>query len=582
MACLLLAGFTLAVNGEEPGRLANANKNNSTATARPPLPVLTQDTVPTNAFGVIGDRITFTAIFSKAPAAVFQWKKISNGVAFDIPGATNPALTFTNLQLADAAGYWLKAANATNPHAIAYTSPRWLMVYRTPAETNNIVTHVASQITSSNRPMFASSSPIYPRSDGLDFLGSWIWDTNTFDQQTCCFWKTFEIPPDKRVDNAILLMSADNEYTLFLDGQLIGRMAEWREYWEYDVTLLMTPGRHVLAVKAYNSFAAAGMIFGLHVDFEDADPIEIRSDSSWKVVPQPARHWETLATASSSWRSATVVGELGQSPWGGTLEVIKAGPPLQPVHIAFWQTSWFQITLATVSGLIFLAALALVAQLMLHQKERWLLQRERARIAMDVHDDIGSRITQLVLNGEVARDDLPADSSVRAQLGRICNDARKVLSSIDEILWALNPRLDTLQDFADYICDYAHKYLEPSAIECVFEVEPEMPTVEADLPLRRSLLMAIKETLNNVVKHSGATQLELKIRWQRQLVIVVIRDNGKGFDPAIIKPGRNGLGNLSRRMRELGGNCQISSQPGNGCCIEFSIPLKRPRRFMLK
>jgi len=237
---------------------------------------------------------------------------------------------------------------------------------------------------------------------------------------------------------------------------------------------------------------------------------------------------------------------------------------------------------STLFGLFLLAVIFLVAQLALHQKERWLLQRERARIAMDVHDDIGSRITQLVLNGEVAKEDLPKDSRVRVQLAKICDDARKVLSTIDEILWALNPRLDTLQDFADYICDYAHKYLEPSAIECVFEVDPKMPPVAVDLPLRRSLLMAIKETLNNIVKHSGATELRLKIERQRQHVVVVVQDNGKGFDPAAIKPGRNGLGNLSRRMRELGGSCQISSQPSKGCHVEFSIPLKRPRKFWFR
>jgi signal transduction histidine kinase len=170
---------------------------------------------------------------------------------------------------------------------------------------------------------------------------------------------------------------------------------------------------------------------------------------------------------------------------------------------------------------------------------------------------------------------------MRLQLMEIWRNARRVLSSIDEILWALNPRLDTLRDFADYICDYAQKFLEPSGIKCVFKVDPDL-LLAADLPLRRSLLMAIKETLNNVVKHSGATELRLKIEQQRQHLVVVVQDNGKGFAPASIKSGRHGLGNLSRRMGELGGSCHISSQPGDGCCIEFIIPLKRPRRFSFK
>jgi len=592
---IYIAATALVSTGAESGRQMKVAGENATVGTDAPIPVLEQDIVPVNAIGFVGGQVTFTAVFSNAPAAVFQWKKISAGVAFDIPGATNMTLTLTNLQLADAASYWLKAANAANRHAITYTAARWLVVCRTPAETNTIVTILAAQAALSNRSTFTPtwiaatnnnlvSGPSFNLSggNGLEFLGAWIWDTNTFDQQTCYFWRTFDIPPNNRVRNAMLIMSVDNEYTLFLDGQLIGRAAEWREYWEYDVTLLMTPGRHVLAVNAYNTHAAAGMIFGLHIDLENGDALAIKSDPSWKVVPPGTRHWETRKSVPSTCRPATVVGELGHPPWALSPEVLKAGPPLQPVKILFWQTPWFQIAFVTLCGLCLLTICFLLAQLALHQKERWLLQRERARIAMDVHDDIGSRITQLVLNGEVAKEDLPPDSRVRVQLAKICDDARRVLSTIDEILWALNPRLDTLQDFADYICDYAHNYLEPSGIECVFDVDSKMPLVEVDLPLRRSLLMAIKETLNNIVKHSGATELRLKIQRQHQHVVVVVQDNGKGFDPAVLKPGRSGLGNMSRRMHELGGSCQISSQPGKGCHIEFSIPLKRPRKFWFR
>ena len=190
-------------------------------------------------------------------------------------------------------------------------------------------------------------------------------------------------------------------------------------------------------------------------------------------------------------------------------------------------------------------------------------------------------MTHLVLNGEVVQNELPADSKARVQLEQICDDARGVLSSIDEILWTLNPRRDTLQDFADYVCDYAQKFLGPADIECVFEVDSERLDAAADLPLRRSLLMAIKETLNNTVKYSGATELRLQIGRQRQNLVVVVQDNGRGFDPASIRPGRNGLSNMSRRMRELGGSCDISSEIGKGCRIEYCIPLRSPRRLSL-
>jgi signal transduction histidine kinase len=783
---IAIASVARAGVGGENGGQMDAAGDHSPALTKPLIPSLIQDTVPASAFYMTGDQVTFMAIFSNAPAAIFQWQKISNGMALDIPGASNTTLTLNNLQLADTAAYRLKVVNATNGEAIGYTSSRPLVVDHRPAPVNNLITAAAAQtglggmtsftptwsITTNNsliagrlpgytsgnfsleapgrdvgrltdgnkgtltlitngltRTFFLSSSTNYATcgsgfsTDGsragfmimyslpaatngydltnitvyggwanngrdqqaytvyystvaaptmfvrlgsvnynppnpanvqsatrvtllpavgvlaanvsairfdftspaskngycgysqiilegvvsatlpplkspgdrkvptgtegiyttssLDFLGSWIWDTNTFDKQTCYFWKTFDLPPNKRASNARLIMSVDNEYTLFLDGQLIGRMDDWREYWEYDVTLLMTPGQHVLAVNAYNSAGYAGMIFGLHVDFEDGDILEIKSDPSWKVVPQGTRRWKTRNSALSAWRPATVVGELGSPPWNEELKVVNAGPPLQPVKIFFWQTPWFQIAFATLCGFFLLIIFFLAAQLALHQKERWLLQRERARIAMDIHDDIGSRITQLVLDGEAVQEELPENSKMRMQLKEIWGSARRVLSSIDEILWALNPRLDTLRDFADYICDYAQKFLEPSGVKCVFKVDPDL-LLPADLPLRRSLLMAIKETLNNVVKHSGATELRLEIEQQHQHLVVVVQDNGKGFAPGSIKPGRNGLGNLSRRMGELGGSCHISSQPGNGCRIEFIIPLKRPTRFSFK
>lgn len=416
--------------------------------------------------------------------------------------------------------------------------------------------------------------------DRLDLLGSWIWDAKTFDGQTCQFWRAFDLPANGKIINARLLITADNEFSVFVDGHELGRGAEWQELFDYNLQpLQLAPGRHAIAVSAFNYARSAGVIAGLRIDLADGRFIEIKSDQNWKIVPTEAKGWEKAVKPQANWPEATVVAPMGTAPWWNEpafVNVLQARPPSK---VFFWQTAWFQITFLTLSGLLLLTIFALVAQLALHEKERWLLQRERARIAMDIHDDIGSRVTQLVLNGEDVQEALAENSTVRAQLGVIWDDARKVLSSIDEILWALNPRLDTLRDFADYICDYAHNFLEPAGIGCEFEVDPKMRLAAADLPLRRSLLMAIKETLNNIVKHSGATNVQLRIARQRQHLVVVVQDNGKGFDPASINPARNGLGNLSRRMSELGGSCHIASQPGKGCRIEFSVPLKHPRGF---
>ena len=409
----------------------------------------------------------------------------------------------------------------------------------------------------------------------LDLLGSWIWTTNTFDGQTCQFWRALDIPADQKVINARLLLTADNEFTLFLDGRQLGHGAEWRELFDYNLVLLMSPGRHVLAVQTMNPSGFAGMLLGMRIDFAKGASMEIKSDPSWRIVSEEDKSWKEMARPSPGWAPATVVATLGGKPWWTEPVRINSMLTPTPIKIYFWQTVWFQIVFLTLCGISAVTIFVLAAQLTLHRKERWLLQRERARIAMDVHDDIGSRMTHLVLNGEVAQGEVPAGSKARAQLEQICDEARGVLSSIDEILWALNPRRDTLQDFADYVCDYTQKFLAPTSIACVFEVDTETLDAVADLPLRRSLLMAIKETLNNAVKYSEATELHLNIGRQRHDLVMIVEDNGKGFDLSKIRPGAHGVGNMSKRMQELGGNCRLTSQIGKGCRIEFRIPLRQ-------
>jgi signal transduction histidine kinase len=423
--------------------------------------------------------------------------------------------------------------------------------------------------------------PQNPNSKVPAFMGDWIWDSKTIDGQMCQLWRAFDVPADNKIVHARLLVTADNEFTLFFDGQEIGHGAEWRELFDYNLALLLSPGRHVLAVMALNPTGFAGMLFGLRIEFADGQILEIKSDANWKIVPDESRSWREMVQPSATWRPATVLGPIGTPPWWREPVRVNAMLTPSPAKIYFWQTVWFQVVFFSILGVLAVTIFSLAAQLALHRKERWLLTRERARIAMDVHDDIGSRMTHLVLNGEVAKDEVPAESNARARLEQVCEEARGVLSSIDEILWALNPRRDTLQDFADYVCDYTQRFLAPTSIECVFDLDVMALDAAADLPLRRSLLMAIKEALNNVVKYSQATELLLQIKQHRHNLLVVVQDNGKGFDMSAIKPGRHGVSNISKRIRELGGTCNISSEPGKGCRIEFCIPLRNPRKFSL-
>lgn len=433
--------------------------------------------------------------------------------------------------------------------------------------------------------------------DPTNGLGSWIWDAKVFDNQTCLLWKPFVIPVSKGVTNACLKLTVDNQFTVFLDGRELGQGAEWRELFVFDLTPLLSAGRHVLLVKAFNSYSSAGMLLGLEVDLADGRRVEVKSDDTWRIIPLEyfvgkktedyndaltsrniTKNWKKITVAKTDWPSATVEKPLGGSPWWTKPENVNKMPVLLPIRLFFWQTAWFQALLLTACLIAIGTCVWLVAKLTLHRKERWLLQRERSRIAMDIHDDLGSRITQLVLHGEVTQSELPADARMRPQIDLICHDARDVLSVLDEILWAVNPKRDDLRDFTTYICGYAEQFLKLTAIQCFLDVDTEEPDLELNLPLRRGLLMVTKEALNNVVKHSGATELRLQIRCEHGRLTVILHDNGKGFDPAAEgSRKRNGLLNMGQRMAELGGTYAIVSQPGEGCRIEFSAPLRQSR-----
>jgi len=417
-------------------------------------------------------------------------------------------------------------------------------------------------------------------------MGSWIWGAKTMDRQTCRFWKSFEIPDGSTVVRARLRITGDNEYILYLDGRELGRDAEWRHLYEYDITDLLAPGPHILAVEDYNSSREAGMILGLRIGLADGRVISVKSDRSWLVgcdgVPgwENVRNWQEMTQPPASWPLATVIAPCGGGPWAVSPWFINLVPPMLRNVVPFWQRTWFQIAVLVVLGLLLLLTFWVLTQLALRSKEQRLLQRERARIARDIHDDLGMRMTQLVLQGEVVQSELPPRSKLQLQLSQMCEDARGTLRAMDEILWAINPRRDNLREFTTYVCRYAQTFLKDAAIQCVLDVDPEMSDTAFNLPLRRNLLLAVKEALNNAAKHSRATELVLRIRCQGQVLLVVVEDNGQGFDPRHANPDRNGLTNLTQRMKEFGGRCLLTSQPGRGCTVELTMPLENRRRLL--
>jgi signal transduction histidine kinase len=412
-------------------------------------------------------------------------------------------------------------------------------------------------------------------------LGRWIWEVQTQDNQTVRFWKAFTIPAHRKMESATLRITVDNGYTLFLDGKVVGGGYDWRTLKVYDMERWLTPGRHVLAVEAHNDRLQAGLICSLWIVYKDHTSTTIISGDDWLITPVTNANWAGAKLDVSLCHPAHVLDTSAYAPawqsnwpYGAVL-----APVLRQEQPHFWQRGWFQLTLSIACLSAVSYSLAQMFQLSTQAKARNLLQLERARIARDVHDDLSAQLTQVVLLTEVAQREHPRDSAAFAQFAEVCTRVREVATAMNEVVWMVNSRRDTVQDFVMYVCKYAGLCFNATSTRCRLDVEPvDIPPQPFELPVRRNLFLAIKEALHNVAKHSQADEVFLRIRWQAAQLVVSVEDNGRGFEPARAPKDRNGMSNMAQRMADIGGTFSITSQPGMGCLAVFSVSLSEKRR----
>jgi signal transduction histidine kinase len=199
-------------------------------------------------------------------------------------------------------------------------------------------------------------------------------------------------------------------------------------------------------------------------------------------------------------------------------------------------------------------------------------EAERSRIARDLHDDLGTGLTEVILLAGAgpgqARDMKEIDERFRV----IAEKARGLVSELDIIVWAIDPKRDSLQSFADYLGSYAGELLAASGIACRLGIPIECEAVVLSGTARHSMFRAIKEALNNVIRHASATQVELRLTQSSGRIEIIVADNGRGFDGEAIRRG-HGLANMRERLEALHGQCQIESHPGKGTTVKCTMPL---------
>jgi len=258
---------------------------------------------------------------------------------------------------------------------------------------------------------------------------------------------------------------------------------------------------------------------------------------------------------------------------GGVLDIT-----VQP---QFWQTWWFRAAgVLCVAGIVigvvrYISTQKLRREVQLH-KQHEALEHERARIARDLHDQLGANLTQVALLGEMAEADrhLPGEIELHAQ--QISHTARETTRSLDEIVWAVNPANDTLEGLANYACKYAQEYLALAGLRYRADVPTHLPATEIPPEVRHNVFLAFKESVNNVVKHAQASEAWIRLRLAPEKFILEIEDNGRGLggvDPKAAQL-RNGMRNMRRRMADIGGEFSISPGTSGGTMVRLTVPVQ--------
>jgi signal transduction histidine kinase len=329
------------------------------------------------------------------------------------------------------------------------------------------------------------------------------------------------------------------------------------------------PGRHHLEFRyAGLSFAAPERTrFRYILQGLDEAWVENRTERSATYNSVPAGNYRFRLMACNS---------------DGVWSEAEAGLALViPPHL--WETPWFRFaalaaTLLAVAGSVFWALQLQHRRELRALEQQRALERERTRIARDIHDDLGASLTRITMLSQSALDKTQSILPPNSEVNRIYSTARAMTNAMDEIVWAINPRHDSLESVAAYFAEFVEEFLSPAGLKFRLEIPLMLPQWPVSAEVRHNLFLAFKEALNNALKHSKATEVVVALEVREKGFTLSVEDNGCGFETAVLAGngharagGGNGLINMRRRLEELGGRCAIDSVPDRGTRIRFEV-----------
>jgi two-component sensor histidine kinase len=229
----------------------------------------------------------------------------------------------------------------------------------------------------------------------------------------------------------------------------------------------------------------------------------------------------------------------------------------------YWQTWWFKPVLVAI-GVLVLTMLYRSRVTRLRD-----IERLRIQIAANLHDDVGARLTKVAMVTELVDRETKEGHPSKPHIRNIFQTTREITQAMDEIVWTINPKNDTLDNLATYILQYAQDYFQDTGVTCRLDVPAQLPDRPISTETRHNLFMSVKEALNNILKHAQATETGIGLGVANGRMTITITDNGRGFLIDQARTKGNGLGNMEQRLARIGGRLVVDSEPGRGTRIRM-------------
>jgi ligand-binding sensor domain-containing protein/two-component sensor histidine kinase len=236
------------------------------------------------------------------------------------------------------------------------------------------------------------------------------------------------------------------------------------------------------------------------------------------------------------------------------------------VQPPYWQTWWFYLSVG------FAAILILYALYLYRIRQLLNLQKVRNRIATDLHDDIGSTLTNINMLSEISRKNLQQPKEAEKFLQRISEEVTASSQALNDIIWNVNSRNDSMEETLTRMRRYAAELFDSSKTICHLSMDESAAAKKIDMEQRRDVYLIYKESMNNIFKHAFASNVWIDVQWQNEKLHLKIKDDGKGFESAVVT-NRNGLRNIHSRAEKWKGSALIETSPGKGTLIEIILPV---------